>query len=58
MKIVVLDRLTLGDDLDISAAEQYGEVISYDKTEPDEVEVHIKDADVIFVNKVRLKDDN
>ncbi|MBR5157854.1 MAG: hydroxyacid dehydrogenase [Clostridia bacterium] len=58
MKIVVLDRLTLGDDLDISVAEKFGTVISYDKTDADEVAEHIKDADVIFVNKVKLFEDN
>ncbi len=54
MKIVILDRLTLGADLDLSPADSFGEVISYDKTEPCEVAEHIGDADVIFVNKVKL----
>ncbi|MBO5363854.1 MAG: hydroxyacid dehydrogenase [Clostridia bacterium] len=54
MKIVVLDRLTLGEDLDISEAEQFGTLVSYDKTAPEEVAERVKDADVIFVNKVKL----
>jgi len=54
VKIVILDRLTLGDDLDISAAKEYGEVVVYDKTDANEVGEHIADADVIFVNKVKL----
>ncbi len=58
MKIAVLDRLTLGDDLDISAAEKFGKVISYDKTLPYEVKEHIGDADVVFVNKVKLGREN
>jgi glycerate dehydrogenase len=58
LKIVVLDRLTLGEDLDISAASEYGDVVCYDKTEPDEVEERISDADVIFVNKVKLTREN
>lgn len=58
MKIIVLDRLTLGEDLDISAASAFGEVICYDKTEPDEVAQHILDADVVFVNKVKLNAEN
>ena len=58
IKIVVLDRLTLGDDLDISKAEEFAEVVSYDKTDADEVESHIADADVIFVNKVKLGEHN
>lgn len=58
MKIVVLDRLTLGEDLDISEASKYGEVVCFDKTEPSEVEERIADADVVFVNKVKLTRDN
>lgn len=58
MKIAVLDRLTLGDDLDISSAYEYGEVVSYDKTDALEVEAHIADADVVFVNKVKLGEHN
>ena len=58
MKISILDRLTLGDDLDISSASQFGEVIVHDSTSPDEVSAHIADADVVFVNKVRLNESN
>ncbi len=58
MNIVVLDAVTLGEDLDISAASNYGNVIRYDNTKPEEVEERIKDADVIFVNKVKLNEDN
>ncbi len=58
MKIVVLDRLTLGEDLDISAAENFGTVVSYDTTAPSEVAMHIGDADVVFVNKVKLQAEN
>ncbi len=58
MKIVVLDRLTLGEDLDLSPAGNYGDLFVYDKTEPDEVAEHVGDADVIFVNKVKLGEQN
>lgn len=58
MQIVVLDRLTLGDDLDISSANEFGTVLSYDKTDAGEVAERIKDADIIFVNKVKLFEDN
>ncbi len=58
MKIVVLDRLTLGDDLDISGAAEYGTLVSYDSTLPDEVQAHIADAEVVFVNKVKLGEHN
>lgn len=58
MKIVVLDRLTLGEDLDLSAAKAYGDLVCYDNTAPEEVEAHIGDADVVFVNKVKLNASN
>ena len=58
MKIVVLDRLTLGDDLDISAAKDFGQVTAFDKTDIGEVQAHIDDAEVIFVNKVKLGEHN
>lgn len=58
MKIVVLDKKTLGVDLDISELENYGTVISYDTTSASEAIEHIGDADVIFVNKVKLFEDN
>jgi glycerate dehydrogenase len=56
LKIVFLDRITLGDDLDISAASKYGEVVAYDNTTIDEVSERVKDADVIFVNKLKLNE--
>lgn len=56
MKIVFLDRITLGDDLDISAASKYGDVLAYDNTTNDEVNERVKDADVIFVNKLKLNE--
>lgn len=58
MKIVILDRLTLGEDLDISDANRFGTVVSYDSTSAAEAEAHISDADVVFVNKVKLGEHN
>lgn len=58
MKIVILDRMTLGNDLDITSAFKFGEVIAYDNTTPDDVSERILDADVIFVNKIKLNESN
>lgn len=52
MKIVILDRATLGFDVDISIFETLGEVISYDITLPDETTNRVKDADIVITNKV------
>ena len=58
MKISVLDKSTLGEDLDISPLYAYGETVIYDKTSPEEVASHIGDADAVFVNKVKLNRTN
>lgn len=58
MKIVILDRMTLGNDLNIEKASEFGEVIAYDNTLPNEVAGRISDADVIFVNKIKLNESN
>ncbi len=58
LQIVVLDRMTLGQDLDLSAAEEFGTLLTYDTTAPEQVAERVKDADVIFVNKVRLNEAN
>ena len=48
MKIVILDRKTLGYDIDVSVFEKFGSVISFDVTKPDEAKERIKDADIIL----------
>lgn len=52
MKIVFLDRSTLGEDISIEKFNALGEVISYDITTPNETLSRIKDADVVVTNKV------
>ena len=54
MKIVILDRATLGFDVDISVFEKYGTVMSYDFTKKEETEDRIKDADIVLTNKVLI----
>ena len=56
MKIVILDYLTLGDDLDLSGASKFGDVIKYPITNQDEAAERIKDADVVIVNKVKMNE--
>ena len=52
MKLVILDRKTLGNDVDISIFEKFGEVVSYDITKENETLDRIKDADIVLTNKV------
>lgn len=54
MKIVFLDRKTIGDDLDLSAFEALGEVVKYDFSTPEESLERTEDADVIVLNKVEI----
>ena len=54
MKIVFLDRKTIGEDLDLSGFERFGEIVMYDFSEPEEVSERISDADIIVLNKTRI----
>lgn len=57
MKIVMLDRNTLGDDLDISIFEELGEFTCYDAAPPHVSKEYIKDADVIIFNKTIINEE-
>lgn len=52
MKIVILDRATLGFDVDMSIFDSLGEVIAYDITLANETISRVKDASIIITNKV------
>lgn len=54
MKIVILDRKTLGEDLSVEIFSSYGEVSSYDTTTPDLTKDRISGADIVLTNKVVL----
>lgn len=53
MKIVFTDRSTavLNNDLDLSVFEEFGEVIYYDNTAPEELLERIREADAVICNK-------
>lgn len=54
MKIIFPDIKTIGEDLDLSAFDTFGEVIKYPFSTPEELLERSKDADVIIFNKVRI----
>ncbi len=58
MKITVLDRNTLGEDLDLSVITEMGDVTLFERTPPEKVAENIGDAEVIILNKVKLNGDN
>jgi len=52
MKIVLLDAKTLGDDLDLTPLEQFGELTSYRITAKEHTLSRIENADIVITNKV------
>jgi len=57
MKIVVLDKDTLGEDIDLTPFAAVGEVKVYENTAQEELVDHIDDAEVVILNKVKLSGD-
>ncbi len=54
MNITVLDKATIGDDLDLSPLGAFGELTVYEQTSPEELAERIRDAHILLLNKVRL----
>jgi len=54
MKITVLDKATLGEDIDLSPIEKAGDTEVYDLTPPDKIVERLAHSDVCVMNKVRL----
>ncbi|MBN2664339.1 MAG: D-2-hydroxyacid dehydrogenase [Bacteroidales bacterium] len=52
MKIVILDAVTLGNDIDLSNLSKHGDLTLYDTTTLDQTEERIKNAEIIITNKV------
>ena len=52
MKIVILDRATLGFDISVDIFSKFGEVVSYDMTKKEETKQRIEEADIVLTNKV------
>lgn len=56
MKIIFPDIKTIGEDLDLSAFDAFGEVVKYPFSTPEELLERSKDADVIIFNKVSINE--
>ena len=52
MKIVFLDRKTLGNDINLDKFEDLGEVTYFESTLPSETLQRVQDADIVVTNKV------
>lgn len=58
MKIAILDKDTLGLDIDLSPLRALGETAEFNVTPPELVADRISDADVVVINKVKLNASN
>lgn len=58
LKLCILDTQTLGEDMDLSKFERFGELSIYPTTTPDQVSERISQQDVIITNKVVLNEAN
>lgn len=56
MKIVFMETDTLGDDVDLSMFHEFGEVIKYNKSEPEENWKRAAEADILIVNKIPMNE--
>lgn len=54
MKIVILERKSVGMDVDVSKFGKFGELTVYDTTEKSQVAERVKDADIIIANKAPI----
>jgi len=54
MNIVILDAKTLGNDLDLSPLDRFGEVTRYQTSNSEETPSRIADAEIIISNKVLI----
>ncbi len=57
MKIVFLETDTLGEDMDLSVFDEFGDVIKYNKSVPEEDADRAAQADIIIVNKVPMNEE-
>lgn len=58
MKITVLDKATLGEDIEFSVIEKLGELTVYDSTKQEDVAERIADSDVVILNKIKMREEN
>jgi len=52
MKLALLDRKTLGEDLDLSSLQKFGTLTVYDTTTPQETAQRISQSQIVITNKV------
>jgi len=58
MKLVVLERNSVGTDIDVSCFEKFGEVTYYPNTVAENTAERVTDADIIIANKAPLNENS
>lgn len=56
MKLVVLERNSVGTDIDVTCFERFGEVDYYPNTVAENTAERVKDADIVIVNKAPMNE--
>lgn len=56
MKIVALEIKNIGDDISVNRFEEFGELIQYRNSTPEQIPERCKDADVIIMNKLPMNE--
>lgn len=56
MKLVVLERNSVGTDVDVSCLERFGEVEYYPNTVAENTAERVKDADIVIANKAPMNE--
>jgi len=57
MKIAFLDKLTLGNDINLDKFNKFGDVVTYDYTTPAQTLNRVQDIDIVITNKVVIDQD-
>lgn len=57
MKLAVLERNSVGTDVDVSCFEKFGEVTYYPNTVADNASERVKDADIVIANKAPMNEE-
>lgn len=57
MKVVVLERNSVGTDIDVSCYEDFGQVTYFRNTVLENTTEHVADADIVIANKAPLNED-
>ena len=56
MKIVFLDRKTVGDDINLAKFQEFGELVEYHFSADEEIPARVRDADIIITNKCNMNE--